>query len=99
MSLRTKLAEFGFESNDDYDHALRCLFGQQQAHLRVLHVDGTAGRRKTAFAKRWAVRWTIRMSCTTTSAPRKRRRQRNRSFSMTAVWACRNRRRRDSSGS
>jgi hypothetical protein len=51
MSLRTKLAEFGFESNDDYDHALRCLFGQQQAHLRVLHVDGTAGRRKTAFAQ------------------------------------------------
>ena len=51
MSLRTKLAEFGFESNDDYDHALRCLFGQQQTHLRVLHVDGMAGRRKTAFAQ------------------------------------------------
>ena len=41
MSLRTRLAEFGFESNDDYDHALRCLFGQQLTHLRVLHVDGT----------------------------------------------------------
>ena len=51
MSLRTKLAEFGFESNDDYDHALRCLFGQELTHLRVLHVDGTAGRRKTAFAQ------------------------------------------------
>ena len=51
MSLRSKLAEFGFESNDDYDHALRCLFGQQLTHLRVLHVDGTAGRRKTAFAQ------------------------------------------------
>ena len=51
MSLRTRLAEFGFESNDDYDHALRCLFGQQQTHLRVLHVDGMAGRRKTAFAQ------------------------------------------------
>jgi len=51
MSLRTRLAEFGFESNDDYDHALRCLFGQEQTHLRVLHVDGTAGRRKTAFAQ------------------------------------------------
>ena len=50
MTLRRKLAEFGFESNDDYDHALRCLFGQEQ-HLRVLHVDGTAGRRKTAFAQ------------------------------------------------
>ncbi|MEO7251980.1 MAG: hypothetical protein ABIW30_05155 [Arenimonas sp.] len=51
MSLRTALAEYGFESNDDYDHALRCLFGQEPAHLRVLHVDGTAGRRKTAFAQ------------------------------------------------
>lgn len=51
MSLRRKLAEFGFESNDDYDHAIRCLFGQQQSQLRVLHVDGTAGRRKTAFAQ------------------------------------------------
>lgn len=51
MSLRTTLALHGFESNDDYDHALRCLFGQQVSHLRVLHVDGTAGRRKTAFAQ------------------------------------------------
>jgi hypothetical protein len=51
MSLRTKLAEHGFESNDDYDHALRCLFGQDPGHLRVLHVDGNAGRRKTAFAQ------------------------------------------------
>lgn len=51
MTLRSKLAEFGFESNDDYDHALRCLFGQPVSHLRVLHVDGNAGRRKTAFAQ------------------------------------------------
>ena len=51
MSLRTALAEYGFESNDDYDHALRCLFGQELTHLRVLHIDGTAGRRKTAFAQ------------------------------------------------
>ena len=45
MTLRRKLAEFGFESNDDYDHALRCLLETQQSHLRVLHVDGTAGPR------------------------------------------------------
>ena len=51
MTLRRKLAEFGFESNDDYDHAVRCLFGQEQPHLAVLHVDGNAGRRKTAFAQ------------------------------------------------
>jgi len=51
MSLRRTLAEHGFESNDDYEHALRCLFEQNLAHLRVLHVDGSAGRRKTAFAQ------------------------------------------------
>jgi hypothetical protein len=48
--LRRKLADFGFESNDDYDFPLRCLFEAELSHLRVLHVDGHAGRRKTAFA-------------------------------------------------
>jgi hypothetical protein len=51
MSLRRKLAEHGFESNDDYEHAIRCLLGQPGERLRVLHVDGLAGRRKTAFAQ------------------------------------------------
>jgi len=51
MSLRHKLADFGFESNDDYDYALRCLFEAELPHLRVLHVDGQGGRRKTAFAQ------------------------------------------------
>lgn len=50
MSLRRKLAEHGFESNDDYEHALRCLFARESDGLRVLHVDGEPGRRKTAFA-------------------------------------------------
>lgn len=50
MSLRRKLAEHGFESNDDYEHALRCVFEQPADRLRVIHVDGLAGRRKTAFA-------------------------------------------------
>lgn len=50
MSLRRKLAEFGFESNDDYDFPLRCLFEAEPEHLRLLHIDGQAGRRKTAFA-------------------------------------------------
>lgn len=51
MSLRRKLAEHGFESNDDYEHAIRCLLEQPGERLRVLHVDGLAGRRKTAFAQ------------------------------------------------
>jgi hypothetical protein len=50
VSLRHKLADAGFESNDDYEYALRCLFDAQLDHLRVLHVDGNGGRRKTAFA-------------------------------------------------
>jgi hypothetical protein len=50
MSLRKKLASYGFESNDDYEFALRCLFDAELPHLRVLHVDGAGGRRKTAFA-------------------------------------------------
>lgn len=50
MSLRKQLAAHGFESNDDYEFALRSLFDAELAHLRVLHVDGAAGRRKTAFA-------------------------------------------------
>jgi hypothetical protein len=51
MSLRRRLADHGFDSNDDYDFALACLFGPPAAHLRVLHVDGSEGRRKTAFAQ------------------------------------------------
>jgi hypothetical protein len=50
MSLRKNLATHGFESNDDYEFALRSLFEAELPHLRVLHVDGAAGRRKTAFA-------------------------------------------------
>lgn len=54
MSLRRDLAAHGFESNDDYDFALRCLFEAEPAGVRVLHVDGRAGRRKTAFANAMA---------------------------------------------
>lgn len=50
MNLRHALARHGFESNDDYEFALRCLLESEASHLRVLHVDGAAGRRKTAFA-------------------------------------------------
>ena len=34
MTLRRKLAEFGFESNDDYDHALALsLNAAERSHL------------------------------------------------------------------
>lgn len=50
MSLRRKMAEFGFESNEDYEFQLRALFEARVEHLRALHVAGERGRRKTAFA-------------------------------------------------
>jgi hypothetical protein len=50
MNLRRRLAAFGFESNDDYEFALKILFESKPAGLRCLNVTGESGRRKTAFA-------------------------------------------------
>jgi hypothetical protein len=50
MNLRQKLASFGFESNDDYEYALRLLFDAKPAGVRCLNIVGESGRRKTAFA-------------------------------------------------
>jgi len=50
MTLRQRMAEFGFESNDDYDFPIRALFESRAANLRCLDVAGESGRRKTAFA-------------------------------------------------
>jgi len=50
-NLRRKLAEHGFESNEDYEFVLRCLFDVPLTGIRCLHVAGSLGRRKTAFAQ------------------------------------------------
>lgn len=50
MSLKRRLAEYGFESNDDFDFVLRCLFEASGTQVRLLNPVGTSGRRKTAFA-------------------------------------------------
>jgi len=50
MHLRQRLASFGFESNDDYEYALRLLFEAQTSGVRCLNIVGESGRRKTAFA-------------------------------------------------
>lgn len=50
MTLRRRLAQYGFESNDDYEFALRCLFEAPSAGLKVLNPTGASSRRKTAFA-------------------------------------------------
>lgn len=49
-SLRQRLAEHGFESNDDYEFALRLLLQARIDGVRCLNVVGQSGRRKTAFA-------------------------------------------------
>lgn len=50
MNLRRRLASHGFESNDDYEFALRLLFEAQPNGVRSLNITGDSGRRKTAFA-------------------------------------------------
>lgn len=50
-NLRRRLASHGFESNDDYEFALRLLFEAQPGGVRCLNIVGDSGRRKTAFAQ------------------------------------------------
>jgi hypothetical protein len=50
MTLRRRMAEFGFESNEDYEFQIRAMFAARIDHLRCLAVCGESGRRKTAFA-------------------------------------------------
>lgn len=51
MSLRRRLAENGFETNDDYEFVLRCVVEQRDGGLRCASVEGESGRRKSAFAQ------------------------------------------------
>ncbi len=48
--LQQRMAEFGFESNDDYEYHLRCLMNSQFDGIKTINVEGHQGRRKTAFA-------------------------------------------------
>ena len=49
-SLREKMAQHGFESNDDYEFQVRCLLEGPTRTLRTLNIDGDGERRKSAFA-------------------------------------------------
>lgn len=49
-TLQQKMAEYGFESNEDYEYHLRCLFSSPFSGIKTINVEGHAGRRKTAFA-------------------------------------------------
>ena len=48
--LKQRLAEYGFESRDNYDYAIQCFLNNPSDNIRCLNVDGDPGRRKTAFA-------------------------------------------------
>jgi len=49
-TLREMMSENGYESNDDYSYHIKCLLSSRTGDIRCLNVDGTPGRRKTAFA-------------------------------------------------
>ena len=49
-SLKKRLAESGFESNEDYDFAVRVLLECENDSVRAAELVGTLARRKTAFA-------------------------------------------------
>ncbi len=49
-SLKARLAQHGFNSEESYDHALRCFLNNPCDTIRCLNVDGNSGRRRTAFA-------------------------------------------------
>jgi len=49
-SLKHRLADHGFISNEDYDFPVQCLLSARCEHIRCLNVEGELGRRKTAFA-------------------------------------------------
>ena len=50
LSLQQKMAEHGFESNDNYEYHVRCLLNSQVVGLRCLNIEGDSDRRMTAFA-------------------------------------------------
>lgn len=50
MSLTQRMAEFGFETNEDYSLPLRLLLERPAQSVRTLNITGEPGRRKTAFA-------------------------------------------------
>ena len=52
--LQQKMADFGFESNEDYQYHLRCLMNSPFKGIKSINIEGQKGRRKTAFANAFA---------------------------------------------
>jgi len=53
-TLQKRMADFGFESNEDYQYHFRCLMNSQFEGIKCINIDGRKGRRKTAFASAFA---------------------------------------------
>lgn len=53
--LRQRMAENGFESNENYDYILKCLQSQPLDSIPCLNIQGDCGRKKTAFANALAL--------------------------------------------
>ena len=53
--LRQRMAQHGFESNDNYEYHVRCLLNYPTTGLRCLNVEGQSKRRKTAYANALAL--------------------------------------------
>lgn len=49
-TLREKLADNGYESNESFDYPVRCLLSYEPEAVRTLNIAGDPGRHKTAFA-------------------------------------------------
>ena len=49
-TLRERLADNGYESNESFDYPVRCLLSYEPDVIRTLNIAGDAGRHKTAFA-------------------------------------------------
>ena len=49
-TLRERLADNGYESNESFDYAVRCLLSYEPDIIRTLNIAGDTGRHKTAFA-------------------------------------------------
>ncbi len=49
-TLRERMADCGFESNEDYEYQVQCLLQGPFSGIRTLNIQGDSGRRKTAFA-------------------------------------------------
>lgn len=50
LVLKEKLAEYGYDSQENHDYAVQCYLTNPTEHVRCLNIEGDAGRRRTAFA-------------------------------------------------